>query len=596
MTSVTNNPFAVQTPEGISATDVLSLFVDDFSDFHQVLRVGHTFLHGARGTGKSMIFRFLEPDCQTLKHNCSPKELDFFGFYIPVKETELKLTELIRLEKAHGSLVLNEHLLSINVAAKAIASLQKLNVTSTTSVRSFREFVSRDMFTRLRRGGWEGKEPVIAPDADFQTIRAVAESMFEDVYAEAARYIQRVSFGGDLTYRGALVGFIDFVRPFLLGLRALPFMPNNRPLFLLIDDADNLSLEQTKILNTWVSSRGSSDVSLKISTQRKYKTFRTVTGENIETPHDFAEVEISDIYTSQRDRYQKRVFAIVEKRLQLANIKSSPSEFFPPDEAQEREIDSIREQIKAAWNSEGRGARPRDDANRYARPDFIKGLEGARKAGSSYSYAGFDQLVHLSSGVVRYFLEPAALMFGSQEAEIDPSPVTSIAPHIQDRVVREEANRFLISEFERLTTDEEVEASQKSRAAKLKNLIDSLGVLFHTILVSDASERRVFSIAFSTGPDDDVRDVCELGVEYGYLHKSTIGKKEGSGRTVLYILSRRLAPVFRLDPTSFAGYKFITNETAQLMISNPKRFQNQLRTRNLDEVIDPAQGTLFEEA
>jgi hypothetical protein len=596
MTSVTSNPFAVQTPEGISAADVLSLFVDDFSDFHQILRVGHTFLHGARGSGKSMIFRFLEPDCQALKHNRQSNELEFFGFYIPVKETELKLTELIRLEKAHGSLVLNEHLLSINVAAKAIASLQKLDVTSRKSLDAFRSFVMQDLFSRLRRGGWEGPQPALASNSDFRTIRIAAENMFQDVYAEAARYVQRLSFGGDLRYRGALVGFLDFVRPFLLGLRELPFMPNNRPLFLLIDDADNLSLEQTKILNTWVASRGSSDVSLKVSTQRKYKTFRTITGENIETPHDFSEVEISDIYTSQRDRYQKRVFAIVEKRLQLANIKSGPNEFFPPDEAQEHEIDLIRERLKQSWSVEGRGARPRDDANRYARPDFIKALEGVRKAGSSYSYAGFDQLVHLSSGVVRYFLEPAALMFGAQEAQNDPAPVKFISPHIQDRIISEEANRFLITEFERLNTDEEVEASQKSRAAKLKNLIDSLGVLFHTILISNASERRVFSVAFSTGPDEEVRDVCELGVEYGYLHKSTIGKKEGSGRTLLYILSRRLAPVFRLDPTSFAGYKFITNETARLMISNPKRFQNQLRTRSLDEVIDPTQGTLFEEA
>ncbi len=590
------NLFAVQTPEGIAAPDVLSLFVDDFADFHQILRIGHTFLHGARGSGKSMIFRFLEHDCQMLKQQRAAKELDFFSFYIPVKETELKLTELIRLEKAHGSLVLNEHLLSVNVIAKVLATVQKLDVTDTSAITKFREFVSDGMFSFLRRGGWEGKAPSIPPNANFVTICSAARTVFDDIYAEAARYVQRLSFGSDLTYPGALFGFLDFVRPFLLAVREMPFMPAGKPLFLLVDDADNLSLEQTKILNTWVSSRGSSDLSLKISTQRTYKTLRTVTGESIETPHDFAEVEISDIYTSERDRYLRRVGSIVVKRLQRAGINVTPEAFFPPDEDQERQIKEIADKLAAAWEESGRGARARDDANRYARPDFIKGLLGPRKSGATYSYAGFRQLVHVSSGVVRFFLEPAALMFGAQEAKNEPNPVQRIDPHIQDRVVRDDADRFLISEFEKITKDKEIADEKRDRATKLRNLIDGLGALFHAILLSDAGERRVFSVAFSNGPDDEVREIFELGVEYGYLHKSTIGKKEGAGRTALYILSRRLAPVFTLDPTSFAGYKFITNDIARLLISDPKRFQNQLRTQRLDDVVDPAQLSLFQEA
>lgn len=121
------NPFAVQSPEHIAANDVLSLFVEDFADFHQIRRTGHTFLHGARGSGKSMIFRILEPDCQMLKKKCALKELDFFAFYVPIKETEVKLTELIRLEKdGHGSLALNEHLMTVNIALKMLTSLQRI--------------------------------------------------------------------------------------------------------------------------------------------------------------------------------------------------------------------------------------------------------------------------------------------------------------------------------------------------------------------------------------------------------------------------------------------------------------------------------------
>ncbi len=593
---LTKNPFSVQSPEHIAADDVISLFVEDFADFHQVLRTGHTFLHGARGSGKSMIFRYLEPDCQVIAKKRALNELDFFSFYIPIKETELRLTELLRLEKErHGSLALNEHLMTVSFAIKMLASLQRIsNHTDAASAKSFADFVDGDFKRLLRRGGWRGEFPTIAVDASFDQLRRHATQVMEDVHTEVSQFIQRLSLGRNFIYEGTLLGFLDFLKPFTLALRSLCFMPK-APVFLLIDDADNLSEEQTRILNTWISSRGVAELSLKVSTQLRYKTYRTISGQQIEMPHDFAEVEISNVYTSDRDRYGKRVRDIVLRRLQKADIAAKPEEFFPPDREQERAIEALAAKIIGAFPTEGRGNRARDDAYRYARPDFIRGLGGTRKASSTYSYAGFSQLVHISSGVVRYFLEPAALMWGEQSAANDSKPVTSIAPHIQNKIVRSEANRFLTSEFERISQDETRGPDHRDNAWKLRNLIDSLGSLFQAILVSDDAERRTFSVAFSNGPDEEVRSVFNLGAEYNYFHKSSIGKKEGGGRTDLYILSRRIAPVFNLDPSSIAGYKFITNDTARMMMLEPKRFTNTLRSRSLGEVVDPSQGNLFGE-
>ena len=82
----TPNPFAVQTPEGLSAKDVVSLFVDVFADFQLVRNQGHTFLNGPRGSGKSMMFRYLEPDCQQLATGRRLSELPFFAVHVPIKE------------------------------------------------------------------------------------------------------------------------------------------------------------------------------------------------------------------------------------------------------------------------------------------------------------------------------------------------------------------------------------------------------------------------------------------------------------------------------------------------------------------------------
>jgi hypothetical protein len=91
-----------------------------------------------------------------------------------------------------------------------------------------------------------------------------------------------------------------------------------------------------------------------------------------------------------------------------------------------------------------------------------------------------------------------------------------------------------------------------------------------------------------------VLDVFKLGVRYGYFHESSIGNKEGTGRTRLFILSRRLAPVFTLDPTSFAGYKFATNRILREAMEKPRTFVGKMRRDGVETVFDSPQLGLFQ--
>ena len=79
---LTNNPFSVQSPEHIAAEDVVTLFVEDFADFHQVLRTGHTFLTWCRAeSGKSMIFRFLSNQTAKFLKTRPLGELEFLPLH-----------------------------------------------------------------------------------------------------------------------------------------------------------------------------------------------------------------------------------------------------------------------------------------------------------------------------------------------------------------------------------------------------------------------------------------------------------------------------------------------------------------------------------
>jgi hypothetical protein len=390
---------------------------------------------------------------------------------------------------------------------------------------------------------------------------------------------------------------LDFLVPILSGLLTIPGFPKGS-IYLLIDDAHWLTETQANVLNSWVATRTSRKVSLKISTQYNYKTYYTLTGATIDTPHDYSEIDIATIYTgNNKSKYRDRISDIVKRRLVKFGIDNvSAEDFFPVDDKQEEEIDRISEEYRQKFDKgEGRGFRRDDDANRYSRPDFIKNLSGKSKSSSTYSYAGFNQLVHLSSGIVRHFIHPAHHMFAETKSATGKATINKIPPSIQTEVVRKAANDFLFSDLEKVEKEGHVDAPPKEDIKKLSYLIQALGGLFRQILLSDRSERRVFSIAFSDAPSDAVERILNLGIQLGYFHKSTIGRKDSQsgGRTRLFVLNRRLSPIWNLDPTGFAGYLFVTNVLIEEAMRHPSSLLRRISRDGLPEDTEIVQLELF---
>ena len=598
------NPFTVRTPEALAAADAAGLFVDVFTDFYKIRDPGHAMLNGPRGSGKSMMFRYLEPDCQCIAEDRKIPELGFFAVLISIKNTGLNLTELRTLTGKGVNAILNEHLLTMYVASKVFAYIGRQEIDpDNRHVRDVAAFIDDVVCDRLVRCGLRRD---LAPSGAHESSTAafrVFGDLFDRLYQSTGQYIKRLFPGTEpLQFAGPLCGYLDFLHPVLQAMRALPFMPKG-PVYLLMDDADTLSSMQTRVLNSWVGTRTSHDVSIKISTQMRYKTFAKVSGGAIETPHDYSEVNITDLYTTKRGRYLNRVKAIVEKRLKLAGLDVSPEQFFPRQHDQEERVRQIEDQIRGGDHPvAGRGYRLDDDVRRYARPIYMKNLAGSTKASSKYSYAGFEQLVHISSGLIRYFLEPAALMFSEQRAR-SLGEVRQLDPEIQNDEIRKMSTLLMTSEFEKIADDEVTEDVSVSEGApafierkqRLNSLIQVLGGTFRQKLLSDDAERRVFSVAISDEPKADVVDIFELGVKHGYFHKSTIGNKDGTGRTTLYILTRRVAPYFTLDPSGFAGYLFVTTDRLREGILHPRALLRRIKSKGVAVAFgEEAQLSLFE--
>ena len=598
-TSLSNNPFKVFTPEGMSAQDAVDLFVE-VSEFNKIQDPGNTMLNGPRGSGKSMLFRYLMPDCQMLARQSPSSDLPFFAVLVSIKNTNPNITELRRLQLQSARAILNEHLLTCFAGSKLFkAVIDTMPPDEDERWREPTRTLYHDLIQAFRLSGWavEPSSQQVSP----RQILAECMRLCDTAYAAITLYAKRLSFSESAAaYDGALCDFTTFLCPLVENILALPYFPNS-PVYFLVDDADLLSFDQTKVLNSWIATRTSSIVSIKLSTQHDYKTFSTFSGQQIRPPHDYQEINIVDVYTTKHSTYVNNVSRIVTKRLRKAQLEvDDPNVFFPVDKEQESSIVNIAKAIRASWADKGRGYRPSDDVARYARPDFIRRLGGSAKSTSTYSYAGFEQLVHISSGQVRYFLEPAAEMYDEEKTDTEGGPVRYIRAKIQNSAVRREAERLMFTDFEKLRNDPAhlaapVDDVHQERIERLRNLIRFLGHLFYRKLVSDDAERRVFSVAVSGEPARDVSVIFEIGVRHGYFHRSSIGNKEGTGRTRLYVLTRRLAPHFNLDPSSFAGYQFITNGRLREAMAHPDRLLRQIRKKGFDRLTDDSQLDLFQD-
>ena len=600
MKTIAENPFRVHTPESLSAEEVVKLYVSEMPGADAVHSAGHTMVVGSRGTGKSMMLRYLEPDCQLLVQSGatdqaekSLQKVDYYSLYVTIKQTDLIYPELESLEATFADRPINEHFLILILIWKAVSrciergtlDFAKNNTVDLENSKLFKILNNHIEFTEK------------LPSTDFDLFQRLVDYL-ADLHASSLQYLDEILADPETTpkFDPVLLRFSTFLLPFLEAWVDLKGMPEARRLFIIIDDADYLNEMQTKILNTYVSTRQSS-IFFKIASEvYQYKTFNTLDGRRIEVPHDFAEINTVDIYTSNNTKgYQDRITRIINKRLELYNHDKSKTgrvanaeQFFPEDSKQKNQIYKLRREISTGSHKVKSGAsRPRDNAYRYAVPEYIRLLGGDRKSRSNYSYSGYNQLVNISSGIPRYFLEAAYLMYDRMKAVHD-GEFTYIEPSVQNTVVREQAERIVMEELERLKLSDTHLDGSSATAVLLHNLVISLGSLFQVALLdAEATERRYFSFALSQTPTPELEKVLRFGVRNSMFTRTTIGRKEGFGRTHRYILTRRVAPYFTLDPNGFTAYQFLTNETLHKMMHDPDGFRLALRKRSGDVGIGP---------
>lgn len=572
MKNISENPFAVHNPESvdnISPQRLVELFVEENTNLPSVERQKHTFVWGPRGSGKSFLFQYLEPKCQFIKHG-SPEEFfnsttPYVGVYIPIKEGKINKSELDILDE-QSSRIITEHLLNLDISECVISTLRdqfpEKYISDEDKLEYTENFVGFFDSGSIAPSKQSASEAVVMEDSPFDWL----VELIKEEKQRINRYIKDCHFN-EIRYEATTSGYHDFLLPMLESVQTL-IGHDDVPVYLLLDDVFFLWESQQKIVNTWIANRDQNTVCIKASSIfDRYDTFQTVGRGRIERAHDYTEVNMDELYTQDPRKYIDKVRTIANKRLEIAGLPTRDIEELLPSSEREQEI---LQEIRRS-NGEGMGD-PKSDKNSI--PAKARLFQRLAEMNNEKSYAGFENIVHISSGIVRFFLEPCSLMFDEYlDRGQNPSEIEELSPELQDNVLKSYSERFFSEESRKYAKD--LDSEETSDLDKLMTLVQSLGRLFYTRLHdSDSSEPRVlaFSVNGEISDSSDLGDILQLGRQVQFFHYTTYATKDGGGRNDCYVLDRRLAPIFKIDPTAPKRRIPLSPEELEIGCKSPEEF------------------------
>jgi hypothetical protein len=579
------NPFEVKSAELMAPEQVAKEFVSEHTENAKLSSFSHTIVWGSRGSGKSMHFKYLEPIAQsynrTEKTNLSVEKYltqsdSFLGVYINCRDGILNKDELRLIEKLDdvdhkattlllniylSCVVIKKILLTIKEQVKGLYNcdlntakfpdwLSEINIKNSTKLSEFSEGLEQHCTSLLKNIN-----------------RTIDEKILNTEYA-----IPISSFVG---HRPRITPDINQFCEFIQQVGKV-----KTPIFLLFDEANELCLTHQKCINSLISIRSQKTLCIKVASQRNFfQTGIRLLG-TVDETHDYTTLDLDGLYTNNREAYYKRLTKISNTRLNQCGFKGDIKDYLPPNQREVNEYQLAIKKAKKRYKDIPQEKRPKDENNfikKYA-PAII--FQEIRSSKSSTTYSGFDNLVHMSSGIVRSFLDCCSKMYNRYKDKYPDKEPMSIPIGIQTEIIREYSNEFIEFQIKSKIKNLEKDSVERQELIKLENLLTGLGKLFRKRLKDKSSrEPRIISVSLKDDPNDELQKIIDIAEREAFLHIKWYRSKRGDKNLKCYVLNRRLCPHFNLDLTGFQGRFEVKSEELYISLSDPTAFVKTILNR-----------------
>jgi hypothetical protein len=595
-----SNPFEIKSAELMELTQVAQEFVQEHTEYAKLASYSHTIVWGSRGSGKSMHFRFMEPLSQAWKRGGGyegdvKQFLDqpnsFVGVYINCRDGVLNREELCLVEKVPN--VKNEVLIMLFGRYLSCALIKRISLTLIHQLSWTTELPIEDNSVPLWiKSSCKKDLSALGSVLDYAVKHCTSclvalDDLIDGLLLNTESSFAPTSFPADCPKLTPHV--LDFCR----------FIQNttnsNSPFFLLFDEANELAELHQRCVNTLIAIRTQKSMCIKVASQRHGFATRRGLG-SVDETHDYTTLDLDGLYTNNREAYYRRIESIGNERLQRAGVVMSIAEYLPPNENEIKALEKAKEIAEQRYFSIESEKRPLDKVNfikKYA-PAIV--FQEVLSPKAYKTYAGFDSVVHISSGIVRAFLDCCSKMY-TRYVEKHPGEEPRMIPvSIQGEVIREYSDQFIqaqiVDKFDNLDP-----SSREWQVRKgLLNLLRALGSLFRArLLDKNSREPRIISISLKNDPDPGLQEVLDFAEREAFLHVKWYRSKRGNRNLRCYVLNRRLCPHFNLDHTGFQGRFEVAADELRLSLSEPDSLaKSVLRTRAEKSEPDEGQLALFD--
>jgi hypothetical protein len=380
--------------------------------YNQIIEVKPTVIEGGRGSGKTMLLKSLEAMVsvyRTKRQSYREAKLDYFGIYNRLTQGFLATQEgniLDHLPVSAASRFFYTELI-LQLSQSLIQELINCSRADFISITAQQEKVlSKDIVGQINP---ESQVDLV----DFQGVKKEIQHQLKLING----YVSRRIIGENVSYSGVFLDKSDLIEICNLTIKTIDDLANST-IYFLLDEYESLLPFQKVVVRTLGKWAQANCFTVKLATKKgTVQDPTTLEGQAFEEPNDYNLVDLDyDISQPEhRANYRNLLLKVCERILSNEGFRENDirkvlQDSLPYDgltqSVIEQEVCSMYQlQSGREWSTLSQDEK-KDFFDRVEIGATYRVLRNSRKA-----FAGVDDFVLLSSGIMRYFLELCGMSY-----------------------------------------------------------------------------------------------------------------------------------------------------------------------------------------
>jgi hypothetical protein len=566
---MSNSPFSKRFGHDLSPEDVRLLFVGNKKLEDSFCIRNNTLVWGFRGTGKTMLLRYFDIEVQCGNYENFKEcinESKFIGIHLNFVRGAFDMPNL--------DPELDKHLQRDDIPVlydRMAYTLSEHFLISSILERMMRKFANcvHDSFDiSLCKSLTENIAEIMGVSfvGNANNSKEVFEEFAHKIAFEklkVANALSRFAMGNKNAF-DPMQYYMTFEHTFKPTIEQLQrSFKKEIPVYLLLDDVNNLHTFQQKLINGWIGQRVHDLVCFKLASEPlEHRAFGTLfgTGRILQKVHDYDEIYLDfddlfgdfgtrkKIYTDIANERIKKFFNDTYDGLLI-------NELLPESKTQKEEMERIIVELNQKYPENPR------EVSREKWCELHK--RNKRK------YAGMDDLTILAFGNIREFLLNCDALF--QEDAFNDINVNLVSAQKQHSHLRNLSKNF----FKRISTLDTLYESI-DEDDKLEKLITNLLEFFeYRLYHADLREKsfEAFTVKDISSLPIEAKKVLRRGIERQFFRKTYYSAKDG-GRQDIFIVNKLLFPEYYLNIRESGCRIVLSHSTFLSMLKEMKVLKN----------------------